>query len=179
MIKKIIAFGASNSSISINKKLATYATSLLKEADVKILDLNDYEMPIYSMDRERSGGIPQLAQDFKSLVDECDAIIISIAEHNGSYSAAFKNILDWTSRLEGKTWSDKLMILLSTSPGARGGITALSSAVERFPFMGAKIVGHFSLPSFNSNFDNDAITNQDLNSSLIELIEKLEEELAV
>jgi chromate reductase, NAD(P)H dehydrogenase (quinone) len=113
------------------------------------------------------------------LVDECDAIIISIAEHNGSYSAAFKNILDWTSRLEGKTWSDKLMILLSTSPGARGGITALSSAVERFPFMGAKIVGHFSLPSFNSNFDNDAITNQDLNSSLIELIEKLEEELAV
>jgi chromate reductase len=81
-MKKIIAFGASSSIHSINKKLATYAASCVPNAQATILDLNDYEMPIFSVDRQNKDGFPQLAHDFKDLLMSADGIIISFAEHN-------------------------------------------------------------------------------------------------
>jgi NAD(P)H-dependent FMN reductase len=50
---KILAFAASNSRSSINKSLVTYASSLFENAQVDVIDMNDYEMPIYSSDRIR------------------------------------------------------------------------------------------------------------------------------
>lgn len=49
----VLAFGTSNSKHSINKTLAYYAAQQISEADVKLLDLNEFEMPIYSVDREQ------------------------------------------------------------------------------------------------------------------------------
>lgn len=46
---KIIAFGASPSKNSINKKLATYAATLFENAEVEVLDLNDFQMPIFTV----------------------------------------------------------------------------------------------------------------------------------
>jgi hypothetical protein len=37
---------------------------MLPEISVEILDLNDYEMPIFSTDKEAASGIPTLATDF-------------------------------------------------------------------------------------------------------------------
>jgi NAD(P)H-dependent FMN reductase len=165
-MKKIIAFGASSSKTSINKQLATYAANQFKDVEVEILDLNDYEMPIFSTDKETDNGIPQLAHDFYSKLGTADLIVISFAEHNGAYSAAFKNIFDWTSRINAKTFQEKLTLLLSTSPGPRGGSSVLEIAKNRFPFQGAVVKGSFSLPSFYENFDavngiiNDAYKNQ-------------------
>ena len=68
MSQKVIAFGASNSRNSINKKLATFAANQLSDAEITILDLNDFEMPIYSIDREEENGIPDLAKQFKALI---------------------------------------------------------------------------------------------------------------
>ncbi len=48
---------------------------------VETIDLNDYEMPIYSIDRQNDGGIPQLAHDFFDKIGEADAVLISFAEH--------------------------------------------------------------------------------------------------
>ena len=94
-MKKIIAFGASSSKTSINKQFAVYAANEFKGATVEVLDLNDYEMPVFSVDKEKESGIPQLAHDFFSKIGSADLLVISFAEHNGSYSAAFKNIFDW------------------------------------------------------------------------------------
>lgn len=58
MNKKIIAFGASSSKHSINKQLATYAANQFSNVDIEILDLNDYEMPIFSVDKEKENGFP-------------------------------------------------------------------------------------------------------------------------
>lgn len=66
MSNKILAFGASNSINSLNKKLAVYAANQIEEAEITILDLNDFEMPIYNIDREKESGIPDLAAQFKS-----------------------------------------------------------------------------------------------------------------
>jgi len=106
-MKKIIAFGASSSKKSINKQLAAYAAGQFENASVEVLDLNDYEMPIYSMDKETESGIPGLATDFYNKLGTADLLVISFAEHNGAYSTAFKNIFDWTSRIHSETFKNK------------------------------------------------------------------------
>ena len=127
-MKKIVAFGASTSSNSINKKLATYAAQQIKNSNIKILDLNNFEMPIYSEDSERLSGIPKEAYDFKEIIKEADGIIISFAEHNGAYTAAFKNVFDWISRIEKVVWYNKPMFLMATSEGLKGASSVLQMA---------------------------------------------------
>ena len=165
---KILGFAGSNSSASINKKLVRFVSSYFIDQDVEILDLNDYEMPIYSMDRERDDGIPLLAYNFAQKIDSCDLLIVSLAENNSAYSAAFKNIFDWVSRItERKVFGLKPMLLMATSPGPRGGASVLEIAKARFPRSGAELIDTFSLPDFYENF-NDAkgIVNLELRLQL-------------
>lgn len=174
-MKKIIAFGASSSKNSINKQLATYTANQFENSTVEVLDLNAYEMPIYSVDNEKENGIPQLAQDFYAKIGSADFIVISFAEHNGNFSSAFKNILDWASRINAKTFQEKPMLLLATSPGARGGSSVLDIATKRFPFQGGIVKGSFSLPSFYENFDAEkGITNEDLKNQLMGIVNSIE-----
>jgi NAD(P)H-dependent FMN reductase len=165
---KILAFAASSSKNSINKKLVTYAASLTQNAQVEIIDINDYEMPIFSEDREQQLGKPQQAQDFYAKITAADAIVISIAEHNGHYTAAFKNLFDWTSRISQQVYQNKPMVLLATSPGPGGANTVLSAALASAPHFGANVVGSLSVPSFYDNFDSQttALTNTALNDEL-------------
>jgi chromate reductase len=170
-MKKIIAFGASSSKQSINKKLAMYTAGQFNNASVEVLDLNDYEMPLFSVDKQKENGMHPLAQEFYNKIGTADLVVISFAEHNGNYSTAFKNILDWTSRINPKTFQEKPTLLLATSPGARGGSSVLNIAVNRFPFQGATVVGSFSLPSFNDNFEEaSGITNPELKAQFLEVL---------
>ncbi len=171
--KKIVAMGASSSRQSINKQFAQFAAHQVPHAEVNLLDLNDYEMPIYSIDREQEEGIPKLAYDFKEQLLEADGLVISFAEHNGVYTAAFKNIMDWISRIKGSTFGDKPMLLLATSPGKRGGKTILEIAVKRFAFMNKGSIASFSLPSFRDNFTNETgIKNPELRQDFQDQIHK-------
>ncbi|MDA0812770.1 MAG: NAD(P)H-dependent oxidoreductase, partial [Verrucomicrobia bacterium] len=138
------------------------------------LDLRDYSLPVYSSDEETANGVPADAKAFLEAIRAHDAIVVSLAEHNGSYSAAFKNLYDWTSRVEYALWSNKPMLLLATSPGARGGASVFETAKAIFPRMGADIRGTFSLPSFQDNFsDDEGITNPDSAAELAAAIRSL------
>ncbi len=173
-MKKIIAFGGSTSQTSINKQLATYAAHLFTNAEVEVLDLNDYPLPVFSVDLEKEG-MPQAAQDFYAKIGSADLLVVSLAEHNGAYSAAFKNLLDWTSRINGKNFQDKPMVLLATSPGGRGGASVLEIAKNRFPFQGAQVKGTFSLPSFYENFDvNNGIIQPEYKAQLEAIVRGIE-----
>lgn len=165
---KILGFAGSNSSTSINRKLVKYAASFFDQLDIEILDLNDYEMPIYKMDREKEKGIPKFAFDFAQKIDGCDLLIVSLAENNGAYSAAFKNIFDWVSRIPGrKAFGEKPMLLMSTSPGLRGGASVLEIAKGRMPRSGGNVLETFSLPNFYENFDTSiGITNEEFKLQL-------------
>jgi NAD(P)H-dependent FMN reductase len=115
-----------------------------------------------------------LAKDFYNKLGTADLIIISFAEHNGAYAAAFKNILDWISRINGKTFQEKPTLLLATSPGPRGGSSVLEIAKGRFPFQGANVKGSFSLPSFYENFDvSNGIINEEFKKPFMELINSI------
>jgi NAD(P)H-dependent FMN reductase len=165
-MKKVIAFAGSSSKNSINKQLATYAANKVSEAETDVLDLNDYELPLYGIDYEVEHGIPDNAKKFLETIQLADGIILSLAEHNGAYSTVFKNIFDWMSRIDGKLWNGVPMLLMATSPGPRGGASVLEIAKSRFPFMGGNIVAEFSFPSFNDNFKEDSINNKNLNDDL-------------
>ena len=167
-MKQIVAFGASSSKKSINKDLASYAASIIEDANVLILDLNDFEMPIYSIDYENDHGIPEKAFKFKEKLKTADGIIISFAEHNSVYTAAFKNIFDWISRIEKVVWFNKPMFLLSTSDGDRGAKTVLQIAYNRMSFGNPHKIPTFSLPNFKKNFDkNNGILDIDLNDEFL------------
>ncbi|MBT8245188.1 MAG: NAD(P)H-dependent oxidoreductase [Winogradskyella sp.] len=176
-MKKIIAFAGSSSSTSINKQLATYAAGLVTNVEVEVLDLNDYDLPLYGIDLENKLGIPKDANRFLDKIKSTDGIVLSLAEHNGTYATVFKNLFDWMSRIDGKLWSDKPMLLMSTSPGPRAGTTGLEIAFNRFQFMGGNIVGKFSLPSFGDNFKDRKITDEVFNNELLEEVKQLEESL--
>lgn len=172
-MKQILALGGSSSRKSINKMLAVYAAHLVEEAHVEVQDLNDFELPLYSIDLEEEKGIPEQAKNLLACIQSSDGIVLSLAEHNGAYSAAFKNAFDWMSRIDGKLWSDKPLVLLSTSPGARGGQTVLDIAKGRFPYMGGNIVGSMAVPSFYDNFKNGEIVNEEIKTKLKELTKLL------
>ncbi len=153
---KILVFGASNSSDSINKKFATSVSKYYKEKEdvIEIIDLNDFEMPLFSKDKEREIGLPNEALHFAEKIDNADLILISFAENNGNYNVGYKNLVDWTSRIKGrKIYNGKPVFLLATSQGRRGGQSVLQIATERMPFDGAEVLETFSLPEFNVNFE--------------------------
>ncbi|MDA7803626.1 NAD(P)H-dependent oxidoreductase [Crocinitomix sp.] len=160
---RVIAFAGSSSKNSINKKLAGYALSCFEDVDTELLDINNFEAPLYSIDREKEFGVPALIQAFGNKIDQADLILISVAEHNGNYPAAFKNLYDWVSRIpERKVFNNTPVFLMSTSPGARGGASSMEFATNRFPRDGAKILDTFSLPNFNDNFSDERIIENEL-----------------
>jgi NAD(P)H-dependent FMN reductase len=172
-MKKIVAFAGSTSSTSINKKLATFAAEKLEKTAFDVIDLRDFKLPIFSEDEEKNG-FPEDVIKFNNLLDTYDGYILSLAEHNGSYAAAFKNIFDWSSRIESKIFRQKPLLLMATSPGARGGKTVLETAVNSFSRMGTKELTSFSLPSFYDNFKENKIVNKALLEALKENVSKFE-----
>lgn len=176
---RILAFAGSNSKHSINKQLVSYVLGYFDEFEIDFLDLNDFEMPLYSIDREKANGIPTLAQEFASKINAADLILMSLAEHNGSYTVAFKNIYDWVSRIQSrKVLGGKPIFLMSTSPGGRGGLNVLNAAQTRFPFDGGELITTFSLPFFKKNFHPETgVLDEELAKLLQEAIEVVKEYL--
>ena len=169
---KLLAFAGSSSKHSINKQLATYAASLFKNVETEILDLNDYELPLFSVDREKLIGQPPIARVFLDKIESADVLVISVAEHNAGLTSAFKNICDWASRQKKLVYDNKPLLLMSTSPGKHGGKNALEAAKISLAWYGGNIRATFSLPSFEENFDKSAgtISNKEYDDALQQII---------
>ena len=168
---KLLAFAATSSINSLNKQIIAYASKLLEDGhvddvEIETIDLNDFEMPIYSIDRQNDGGIPQPAQDFFAKIGSADAVMISFAEHNGFYTAAYKNIFDWASRVDMRVYQDKPTVMFSTSIGPGGGGNALQTAAASAQFFGNDVLATLSIPSFHDNFDmaTGSLSNDELDA---------------
>lgn len=153
----ILAFGASTSSTSINKTLAHYAAQQLANqvanAQVTLLDLNQYSLPLFSEDTEKEIGQAQGAEAFLQQLALADVLIISFAEHNGSYTAAYKNLFDWASRINPQVFQNTPAVCFSTSPGPGGAQNVLAQAVASAGYFGADVKASLSVPSFYDSFD--------------------------
>jgi len=132
MATKILAFAGSTRTNSVNKKLLGSAIkgAEAEGAEVTLVDLADYDLPIYNADLEEKSGLPQAAKDFKALMKGHAGFLIASPEYNSSVTPLLKNLIDWTSRPESgerplEVFSGKIAALISASPGALGGLRGL------------------------------------------------------
>ena len=132
MKPKILAFAGSTHTDSLNKKLVKIAAAGAKETgvDVTIIDLRDFQMPLYDEDLEKKEGLPSSTRKLKELMQSNHGFLISSPEYNSSISGVLKNTIDWTSRQGDDTspmscFKDKVAGLMSASPGGLGGLRGL------------------------------------------------------
>jgi chromate reductase, NAD(P)H dehydrogenase (quinone) len=172
---KILAFAASNSKNSINKKLVTYVANLFINTTIEVIDLNNFELPIYGEDIEKEMGQPQKAKNFLAKIEKADFVLISFAEYNGNFTGAYKNIFDWASRINRKVYQSKPILIMATSPGPGGAKAVLNLAHQSLPYYGADIRGVFSLPSFYINFNEEkGIINDSLKQEIVDIVAEIE-----
>ena len=131
-VPKILAFAGSTRTDSFNKKLVKVAVEGAKAAgaDVTLIDLRDFPMPLYDGDLEANEGVPPQAKRLKQLMLTHDGLLLSCPEYNSSITGVLKNTIDWASRQEeGEAplacFVGKTAALMSASPGALGGLRGL------------------------------------------------------
>ncbi len=128
---RILAFSGSSRNGSYNQSLVLIAAEGARRAgaEVTVINLRDYELPIFNEDLEKSGE-PENAKKLKAIFEEHDGLLISCPEYNSSITPLLKNTIDWVSRpTEGKPplapYLGKVAGLMAASPGALGGLRGL------------------------------------------------------
>jgi len=131
-VPRILALAGSTRKDSYNKRLVRIAAGGAEAAgaQVSVIDLRDYALPLFDEDLERDQGTPEAAKRLKGLMVKHDGFLISSPEYNSSISAVLKNAIDWVSRpVPGETplvaFGGKVATILSASPGALGGLRGL------------------------------------------------------
>jgi chromate reductase len=129
---KILAFAGSAKAGSVNKHAVAAAAEGARAvgAEVVLIDLRDYPMPIMDEDLEAADGLPENVKKMKALFGEADGLLLSCPEYNGSITPLLKNTIDWVSRPdEGggglRFFKGKTCALVAASPGALGGLRGL------------------------------------------------------
>jgi len=130
---KILAFSGSSRKGSYNQKMVEIAASGAKNAgaEVTVIDLADYPMPIFNQDLEAKQGMPDNALAFKQRLIEHDGFLIASPEYNSAFSPLLKNVIDWASRATTENeppllaYQGKTAAIMAASPGALGGIRGL------------------------------------------------------
>ena len=128
---KLIAFSGSIRKESFNKKLIACAVNQFKEKkqEIELIDLADYELPIYNGDLEQSD-FPEHAIKLYTKFKESDGFVISSPEYNSSFSSLLKNAIDWVSRPQNNepaltAFSGKTAMIIAASMGPLGGIRGI------------------------------------------------------
>jgi NAD(P)H-dependent FMN reductase len=131
---KVLAFAGSTRKDSFNKKLIRIgaAGASAAGAEVTLIDLAEFPMPLYDGDLESEEGIPPNAKKFKELLKAHHGILISSPEYNSSIPAVLKNAIDWATRPEPNepplvAFVGKVAGLMAASPGGLGGLRTLAT----------------------------------------------------
>ncbi len=129
---KILAFSGSSRKDSYNQKLVRIAADGARSAgaELTVINLADFEMPIFNECLEKKEGMPWSARAFKELLITHDGFLIASPEYNSAFSPLLKNAIDWASRREEDelpllAYRGKLAAIMSASPGALGGLRGL------------------------------------------------------
>jgi NAD(P)H-dependent FMN reductase len=132
MMPRILAFAGSTRRESFNKKLVSIAAHGAREAgaEVTLLDLKDFLLPLFDQDLEAEQGMPENGKKLKKLFIDHDGFLIASPEHNSSITAVLKNAIDWVSRPAPDepslvAFRGKVATLMSASPGVLGGLRGL------------------------------------------------------
>jgi len=181
---KILAFSGSSRRESLNKKFLAIAVQAVRHAggDVTLIELSDYELPLYNGDLEDTSGMPANARKLVDLIKGHTGLLIASPEYNSSITALLKNTIDWCSRSDDDPFTGKVVAVVSASPGAYGGNRSLKTTQQILLHLGCHIVPAMaSLPQAHKAFGPDGqLTDaralkgvQELAKALVETATKL------
>lgn len=184
---RILAFAGSTRMKSYNKMLVAAAAKGAEAAgaEVTLIDLRDYPLPLFDQDLEAAEGLPENAQALRELFLSHNALLIANPEYNGSLTAVLKNTIDWISRRQGDEeplicFKDKIALIMSASPGALGGLRALRHL--QTVLMGIKVVvlpEQKSIPNAHKVFDEQGIADDAIRADVERLGARLAEMAAL
>lgn len=187
---KILAFAGSARKYSLNKKLLKIAAAGAEAAggDITLVDLAEFEMPLFNQDLESEQGMPEKAGELKSLMRAHDGFLIASPEYNGAFSPLLKNAIDWASRSEGDdesplvAYRGKTAAILATSPGGLGGMRGLVMLRMLLGNLGVIVLpDQQAVPNGFQSFNDDGSMNdaklekriRTLGESLVQFTKKL------
>jgi NAD(P)H-dependent FMN reductase len=121
---------------------------------VEILDLKEYNFPIFEDTLKTFQTPPESVLDFAAKIKSADGIIIVTPEYNGGFPASLKNVVD----LLYDEWQDKPISISTVSAGVFGGSQALVSLQFTLWKIGAcTVTNMFPVPSVTKSFDDKGI----------------------
>jgi chromate reductase len=185
---RILAFGGSLRAASFNQKLVTIAAEGARGAgaEVTLIRLRDFPMPLFDQDLEETDGMPENAAKLKALFADHDGLLIASPEYNSGITAVLKNAIDWVSRatsddepplsvLRGKTAA-----ILAASPGGYGGSRSLAQLRPFLENIGVTVQEEqVTIPKVHEVMDAQGkLTDPALQAAVLELGAKLAKALA-
>lgn len=166
---RILAFAGSTRKASWNRKVLAVAADggTSAGANLQIMDLNDYPLPLYDGDLEEAEGAPPNVQKIKNMMADASGYLIACPEYNSSITPLLKNTIDWTTRpgSEGDSincWKGKVIGLVAASSGSLGGLRGLRHVREILTNIGAIVIpDQRAVSGVNRLFDdNGRITDE-------------------
>jgi len=179
---KILAFSGSNRKASFNQRLVTVAAegAMAAGADVTIIHLADYDVPLYNADQEAEQGIPDAALAFKALLMDHDGFLIASPEYNGMFTPVLKNMLDWASRKQQANeapllaFRGKYAAIMATSPGALGGVRGLMFLRILLSNLGVNVLAEQqAVPFAAKGWDGDVMKDDTQRQAILRLGQQL------
>jgi len=173
---RILAFAGATRTQSWNKKLIRLGAAAAERtgAEVTLVDLRDFPMPLYDGDIEAGQGLPPKARDLKALILAHEGLLLSCPEYNSSITAVLKNTIDWISRPQpnepaGYAFKGKVAGLLAASPGNLGGARALLTVRQVLATLGVIVLPtQFALARAAAAFNEDGTLKDDAHRTAVE-----------
>lgn len=179
---RILAFAGSARRDSFNKRLVGIAARGAEQAgaQVTLIDLKDYPLPIMDQDLEAEQGPPENALALKKLFREHDALLMACPEYNSSLTPLWKNTIDWVSRpgpgdppLGLTAFKNKVAAILSASPGGLGGLRGLVHVRAILNNIGVHVIpDQVAIPEAHNAFTDDGRLKDDRKQAAVERIGK-------
>jgi chromate reductase len=168
-VPNILAFAGATRTHSWNKKLVRLAVRASEEAgaEVTLIDLRDFPMPLFDGDLEQTEGLPPKARELKALMVARQGFLLSCPEYNSSISAVLKNTIDWISRPQPNeapavAFKGKVAALLAASPGNLGGVRGLLTVRQVLTTLGVLVLPtQFALAHAAAAFHEDGTLKED------------------
>lgn len=148
MTTKLMAFCASTRKDSFNRKLFSLVVTGARHAgaEVTVVDLKDYPMPIYNGDDEEISGMPESAVKLLDILAAHQGLLVVTPEYNGFFPPLLKNTLDWMSRPDPsgqsglRHFQGKVAAMASASPSGFGGVRSLLATRQYLTILGLTVI---------------------------------------
>jgi len=178
---RIVALTGALRQASFNTALLkTLAETAYEDMAIAVADIS--EVPLYNQDLDQAALLPAAVHALRTQVAEADGLIISSPEYNYAMSGVAKNLIDWLSRPYGQAaLAGKPVLIITTSPGATGGVRAQSqlrgtlAATGAHPLGGPEVV----IAGIDRKITEGRFTDESNLAFIAQALERLKAEIAV